>query len=127
MLRNYRRIAISLSSQISDSTAISHNREASINRTKGVIRVFIVATLAQILLTLPYVISVLAYSILNQSQIQLIFNNPRFFVVILLSFAINIASYLVNPFVFLFFDKNIGIAAHDLYLRIRDSCSITKS
>ncbi|RDD36066.1 Neuropeptide FF receptor 2 [Trichoplax sp. H2] len=40
MLRNYKRIAISLSSQISNNTAISLGREASINRTRNVIRVF---------------------------------------------------------------------------------------
>ncbi|RDD40785.1 Neuromedin-K receptor [Trichoplax sp. H2] len=127
MLKNYRRIAICLSSQISNNTAIAHHREASINRTRSVIRIFIIVTLAQTLLTLPHTISILIYSILTQSQIQLIVDNPQFFVVILLSFGINIASYLVNPFVFLVFDKNIRIAAHDLYLRIGDSCSIMKS
>ncbi|RDD40789.1 Rhodopsin, GQ-coupled [Trichoplax sp. H2] len=123
MLRNYRRITICLSSQISGNTAIAHDREASINRTRSVIRVFIIATLAQTLLTLPHVVSVLTYSILNQNQFQLLFHDPKFLVILLFSFAINIASYLVNPFMFLVFDKNVKIAAHDLYLRIYDSCS----
>ncbi|RDD36073.1 Neuromedin-K receptor [Trichoplax sp. H2] len=127
MLRNYRRIAITLSSQISDNTAIAHDREASINRSRSVIRVFIIATLAQTLLSLPYVISVLIYSIPNQSQVQLLLDNPQLFLNIRLSFVIDIASYLVNPFMFLIFDKNVRIAAHDLHLRIHDSCSHTKS
>ncbi|RDD38326.1 Rhodopsin, GQ-coupled [Trichoplax sp. H2] len=79
MLRNYRRITISLSSQIRNNTAIAHDREACINRTRSVIRVFIITTLAQTLLTLPYTISVLIYSILNQNHFQLLFDNLQFF------------------------------------------------
>ncbi|RDD35968.1 Rhodopsin, GQ-coupled [Trichoplax sp. H2] len=127
MLRNYRRIAICLSSQISDNTAIAQDRNASINRTRSVIRVFIIAAVAQTLLPLPYVISVLTYSILNQNQFQLHLDTSQLPLIIWLSFVINIASYLVNPFMFLIFDKNIRIAAHDLCLRIYDSCSFTKS
>ncbi|RDD35939.1 hypothetical protein TrispH2_012140 [Trichoplax sp. H2] len=127
MLRNYKRIAISLSSQISNNTAISLGREASINRARNVIRVFIIATLAQILMTLPYILSVLIYSILNRNQFQFLADNPQLSVIILLSLVINIASYLVNPFIFLVFDKNIRIAAHDLYLRFHDHCSHKKS
>ncbi|RDD35938.1 hypothetical protein TrispH2_012091 [Trichoplax sp. H2] len=127
MLRNYNRIVISLSSQISDNTAISHDREASINRTRSVIRVFIVATLAQTLLTLPYIMTMLTYSILNQSQFQLLFNNPQFFVANFISFASNTVSYLINPFIFLIFDKNVKTSMYDLCLRIRDRRSNTKS
>ncbi|RDD40787.1 Rhodopsin, GQ-coupled [Trichoplax sp. H2] len=127
MLRNYRRIAINLSSQISDNTAIAHDREASINRTRSVIRVFIIAALAQILLILPYNITILVYSILNQNQSQQFFNNSLAFIIIMLLFIINIASYLVNPFMFLVFDKNVRIAAHDLYLRIHNRCRDMKS
>ncbi|RDD40786.1 Rhodopsin, GQ-coupled [Trichoplax sp. H2] len=127
MLRNYKRIAIYLASQISDSTAVAHNPEASINRTRSVIRIFIIATLAQILLTLPYNISILMYSILNRNQFQLLSNNPQFLVIIWLSFSINLVSYSVNPFMFLVFDKNVRIAAHDLYLRIYKCCRNAKS
>ncbi|RDD40784.1 Rhodopsin, GQ-coupled [Trichoplax sp. H2] len=127
ILRNYRRVAICLSSQISDNTAIVHDREASINRTRSVIRVFIIATLAQTLLSLPYILSILTYSILNQSQLKFLFDNPQFLVVVWLSFTTNMATYLVNPFMFLVFDKNVKIAMHDLYIRIHDRSSNMKS
>ncbi|RDD35896.1 Rhodopsin, GQ-coupled, partial [Trichoplax sp. H2] len=127
MLSNYRRIATSLSSQISDNIAIAHDREASINRTRSVIRIFIITTLAQILLTLPYIISLLTYAILNQSQYHVLANYDHQFSVVWLLFVINVASYLVNPFMFLVFDKNVKSAAHDLCLQIHDSCNNMKS
>ncbi|RDD35937.1 Rhodopsin, GQ-coupled, partial [Trichoplax sp. H2] len=107
MLKNYRRIATSLSSQISDNIAVAHDCEASINRTRSVIRIFIIATLAQILMTLPYIISSLTYAILNQSQYQVVADDNLQFFVMWSSFVINNASYLVNPFMFLVFDKNV--------------------
>ncbi|EDV25679.1 uncharacterized protein TRIADDRAFT_56035 [Trichoplax adhaerens] len=107
MFVNYARIAFIMGARIFPLINNTELSTASWKRSKSIFNLLAAATALYMLLSWPFISSLMILSFANETQSNLIEHNPDIAFAVTSAFTASNLVYVINPFLFLIFDTNV--------------------
>ncbi|RDD36570.1 G-protein coupled receptor-like protein K2 [Trichoplax sp. H2] len=117
MIVNYTRIAFMIRARTFPLINNTELSKASWKRSKSIFKVLAASTALYMLLSWPFFTSLMILSFANETQANLVERNPDLAYVVTSTFTASNIVYVINPFLFLIFDRNVRSSIHKVWVQ----------